>query len=61
MVASQCDLLEDIFSSQSEIMIRMNVIRNAARRITNAIELQSWSGFEASSKDRNASETLGEP
>ena len=60
MVVSQCDLLEDIFWLQSEIMIRINVIRNAVHRITNAIALQSWSPSEIVSKDRKASETLGE-
>ena len=60
MIVSQCDLLEDIFSLQSEIMIRINVIRNAVGRVTNAIERHSCSSSEVVSKDRHASGTLGE-
>ena len=39
---AECDMLEDTFSARSDAMTRINVIRNAAHRIANAIESQSW-------------------
>jgi len=53
-------MLEDIFSARSEIMLRINVIRNAAHRITNAIELQSSSPSEPIAEARSKSEALEE-
>lgn len=60
VIASQCDMLEDIFSARNEIMTRVNVIRNAAHHITNAIELQSRSSSERMSGSRPDGEVLGE-
>jgi len=60
VIASQCDMLEDIFSSRNEIMTRVNVIRNAAHHITNAIELQSRSPSERMSRAHSDSEAAGE-
>lgn len=61
VIASQCDMLEDIFSARNEIMTRVNVIRNAAHHITNAIELQSRSLSERVSGSHSDSEALAEP
>ena len=52
VIVSQCDMLEDVFSARNEIMLRINVIRNAAHRITKAIDLQSWSSSEVIVEDR---------
>ena len=60
VIASQCDMLEDIFSARNEIMTRVNVIRNAAHHITNAIELQSQSLSERVSRSHSDREALGE-
>ena len=60
VIASQCDMLEDIFSAQNEIMRRVNVIRNAAHHITNAIELQFGSASERMSRAPSDSEAPGD-
>jgi len=60
VIITQCDMLEDIFAARSEIMMRINVIRNAARRITNVIELQSLPPSVLISKARSSSEALKE-
>lgn len=51
VIVSQCDLLEDLFSTRHEIMARINVIRNAARRIRNTVEF-SLPATEVSREDR---------
>ena len=38
VVIGECDMLEDILSAQSDLVTRINVIRNAAYRVLNAIE-----------------------
>ena len=58
VIITQCDMLEDIFAARSEIMMRINVIRNAARRITNAVGLQSLSPSVLSSKGRSGKANL---
>ena len=60
VIASQCDMLEDIFSARKEVMTRINVIRNAAHHITNAIDLQSVSLAERVSRSHSDSEAPGE-
>ena len=37
VIIGQCDMLEDAFSARTEVMTRINVIRNAAQRIANTI------------------------
>ncbi len=51
VIISQCDLLEDMFSARTEVMTRVNVIRNAAHRIANAIDWQSWPAAEVFAED----------
>jgi len=57
VIIGQCDMLEDIFSARSEVMTRINVIRNAAHRIANAIECQSWPPSEMFAEDRRVTST----
>ena len=52
VIVSQCDMLEDIFPARTDVMERINVIRNAAHRIENAIEGQSWPASEMLVEDR---------
>ena len=51
VIIGQCDMLEDTFSSRSEIMTRINVIRNAAQRIANAIAPQPCTPTEMFGED----------
>lgn len=60
VIVSQCDMLEDIFSSRNEIMMRVKVIRNAANRIAKAADLQSWSSSELIGEARPDGEVHGE-
>jgi hypothetical protein len=60
VIVSQCDMLEDIFSARSEIMMRVNVIRNATHRITKAIDLPSQSSSDRTGDARPDGKVLGE-
>jgi hypothetical protein len=55
VIISQCDMLEDIFSARTEVMTRIDVIRNAAHRIANAIACQSSLPSEMFAEDRRDS------
>jgi hypothetical protein len=57
VIIGQCDMLEDSFSGRSEVMTRINVIRNAAHRIANAIDCQSWPPSEMFAEDRRVTST----
>ncbi len=46
VIINQCDILEDSFSARSEVMSRLDVIRNAVHRIVNAIADQTGMGPE---------------
>ncbi len=48
VIINQCDILEDTFSARSEVMSRLDVIRNAVHRIVNAIAGQTGIGQEIS-------------
>lgn len=52
IIISQCDMLEDVFSARTEVMTRVNVIRNAAYRIANAIDSQRLPASEIFADDR---------
>lgn len=53
VIMNQCDMLEDVFSAQTEVMARVNVIRNAAGRIANEIASQSRPASEMFADDRH--------
>jgi hypothetical protein len=53
VIISQCDMLEDIFSARTDVITRINVIRNASHRIENAIDCQSWPASEMFAEDRD--------
>lgn len=38
VIIGECDMLEDTFVDQSDITTRIDIIRNAAHRIANAID-----------------------
>jgi hypothetical protein len=57
VIIGQCDTLEDIFSKRSDVMTRINVIRNAAHRVVNAIEGQAWPPSEVFAEDRRGRST----
>jgi len=46
VIITECNLLEDTFGARSDVMTRVNIIRNAANRVANAIEVESWTVLE---------------
>lgn len=38
VIIGECDMLEDIFPAQTDLLTRINVIRNAAYRVVGAID-----------------------
>ena len=52
VIIGQCDMLEDTFSARTEVMTRINVIRNAAQRIANTITHQPCPPTEMFREDR---------
>ncbi len=52
VIIGQCDMLEDTFAARTEVMTRINVIRNAAQRIANTIARQPCPPTEMFREDR---------
>ncbi len=46
VIIGECDLLEDTLGARSDVMPRINVIRNAAYRVAKAIEGESWMALQ---------------
>jgi len=46
VIIAECDLLEDTFGARSDVMTPINIIRNAAHRVANAVEDESRPPFE---------------
>jgi hypothetical protein len=51
VIIAECDMLEDDFSDRSDVMTRINVIKNAVHRIANAIDCQSRPPSEIFAED----------
>ena len=52
VIIAQCDMLEDTLSARTDVMTRINVIRNAAQRIANTIARQPCPPTEMFREDR---------
>jgi len=52
VIIGQCDILEDTFSARTDVMTRINIIRNAAQRIANTITHQPCPPTEMVGEDR---------